>query len=164
MAAPPPLPGEDDAPQSSSPPPLSDGKPKDPPRGRKFPCRQCGAKLDFDPDARGLKCPYCGFTEVIPQADDDQRASIREHDLEEFLEASEEKAGVAVSDRYSQVQCEGCGAVVVVQDKLATDKCPYCGTHLENKPEEVRDLIVPESVMPFALSDRAARTEFNTWL
>jgi len=163
MSAPPPLPGED-APQSSSPPPLPDAKQKDPPRGRKFPCRQCGAKLDFDPEARGLKCPYCGFTEVIPEADDDQRASIREHDLEEYLEAHEQKAGVAVSDRYSQVQCGGCGAVVVVQDKLATDKCPYCGTHLENKPEEVRDLIVPESVMPFALSDREARTEFNTWL
>src|SRR5262245_63038915 len=57
MAAPPPLPGENDSPL---PPP--DGKQKDPPRGRKFPCRQCGAKLDFDPEARGLKCPYCGYT------------------------------------------------------------------------------------------------------
>jgi len=159
MALPPPLPEE-----NGSPPPLPDGKQKDPPRGRKFPCRQCGAKLDFDPTARGLKCPYCGFTEVIPEADDDQRASVREHDLEEFLANYESKGGVAVSDRYSQVQCDGCGAIVVVQDRLATDKCPYCGTHLENKPEEVRDLIVPESLLPFTHSDRDARDRFNTWL
>src|SRR5262245_15580121 len=159
MAAPPPLPGENDSPL---PPP--DGKQKDPPRGRKFPCRQCGAKLDFDPEARGLKCPYCGYTEVIPKADDDERASIREHDLEEFLDKYEHKGGVAVSNRYSQVKCDGCGAVVVVQDRLATDKCPYCGTHLDNKPEEVRDLIVPESLLPFALSGREARDEFNRWL
>src|SRR5437867_3080431 len=99
MAVPPPLPGDSDSP----PPP--NGKHKDPPRGRKFPCRQCGAKLDFDPEARGLKCPYCGFTEVIPDADDDQRASVREHDLDEFLEAHEGRARAAVSDRYSQVTC-----------------------------------------------------------
>jgi len=159
MAAPPPLPGED-----NSPPPLPADKQTDPPRGRKFPCRQCGAKLDFDPAARGLKCPYCGFTEVIPEAEDDERSSIREHDLEAFLEEHEHRAEVSVSDRYSQVKCEGCGAVVVMQDRLATDKCPYCGTHLENKPEAIEHLIVPESLLPFTVSDREARDRFNKWL
>jgi DNA-directed RNA polymerase subunit RPC12/RpoP len=160
MALPPPLPGDSE----SDPPSPPDVKQKDPPRGRKFPCRQCGAKLDFDPEARGLKCPYCGFTEVIPEADDDKRASVREHDLEEFLENHEDRARVAVSDRYSQVTCTGCGAVVVIQDRLATDKCPYCSTHLENKPEAVEDLIAPESLLPFGLSDRHARDKFNAWI
>src|SRR5262245_8930229 len=169
MSQPPPLPGD----AKHAPPPLPDGeksdppydgKQKDPPRGRKFPCRQCGAKLDFDPEARGLKCPYCGFTEVIPEADDDERASVREHDLEEFLEKNEDRGRVAVSDRYSQVTCTGCGAVVVIQDRLATDKCPYCGTHLENKPEAVENLIPPESLLPFTLSDRHARDKFNAWI
>jgi DNA-directed RNA polymerase subunit RPC12/RpoP len=160
MAQPPPLPGDSE----SSPPPPPDVKQKDPPRGRKFPCRQCGAKVDFDPEARGLKCPYCGFTEVIPEADNDERASVREHDLEEFLEKHEDRARVAVSDRYSQITCTGCGAVVVIQDRLATDKCPYCGTHLENKPEAVDDLIAPESLLPFTVSDRHAREKFNAWI
>jgi hypothetical protein len=33
--------------------------------GRKFPCEKCGARLDFDPSARALKCPYCGHEEKI---------------------------------------------------------------------------------------------------
>ena len=42
---PPPLP-------KKTPPPLPEPEPKAPPAGRKFPCRQCGARLDFDPAAR----------------------------------------------------------------------------------------------------------------
>jgi DNA-directed RNA polymerase subunit RPC12/RpoP len=157
MSAPPPLPGE-----RPEPPPLPDRP--EPPAGRKFPCRQCGAKLDFDPAARGLKCPYCGFTEVIPEADDDKRAEIREHDLEEFLDTQEDRAHAAIAGHSCQVKCEGCGAVVVLEDRVVTEKCPYCGTHLENRPEAVEHLIAPESVLPFSVSDREAREAFNGWL
>jgi DNA-directed RNA polymerase subunit RPC12/RpoP len=153
---PPPLPRK-------SPPPLP-AEPKAPPPGRRFPCRQCGAKLDFDPSARGLKCPYCGYTEHIPEADDDQKAAVREHDLEAFLTDQEKRGRAAITGRACQVTCTGCGAIVVLEDRVATEKCPYCGTHLENKPEEVRDLILPESVLPFTISDRDARNRFNTWI
>src|SRR5262245_49052387 len=128
MSGPPPLPRD-----RSGPPPLPAPEPKAPPPGRKFPCRQCGAKLDFDPAARGLKCPYCGYTEVIPDADDDDRAAVREHDLEDFLEHQEERAGARIAGHSYQVTCTGCGAVVLLEDRVATEKCPYCGTHLENK-------------------------------
>src|SRR6478609_11317232 len=102
---PPPLPGK-------SPPPSPEVEPKAPPAGRKFPCRQCGAKLDFDPSARGLKCPYCGFTEVIPDADEDEKADkIREHDFDAFLEGKEASGDAAIVGHSSQVQCTGCGAV-----------------------------------------------------
>src|SRR4051812_49407052 len=36
-----------------------------PAEGRKFPCKNCGARLDFDPSQRALKCPYCGHVEEI---------------------------------------------------------------------------------------------------
>jgi DNA-directed RNA polymerase subunit RPC12/RpoP len=159
MSHPPPLPGDDPVP-----PPLPADRATRPPPGRKFPCRQCGARLDFDPAARGLKCPYCGFTEVIPEADDDQRAAVREHDLEDFLANFEDRAHAAIAGHSCQVRCDGCGAIVVLEDRVATEKCPYCGTHLENRPEAVEDLIAPESVLPFAVSDREARAAFDRWL
>ncbi|MEI8197761.1 MAG: hypothetical protein WCI73_17850, partial [Phycisphaerae bacterium] len=39
-----------------------------PDTGRKFPCQACGARLDFDPTLRALKCPYCGHVEEINPA------------------------------------------------------------------------------------------------
>lgn len=173
MSTPPPLPLGSDLPKpdTGGPPPFPEPPRKEthvgkaPPAGRKFPCKQCGAKVEYDPEARGLKCPYCGFTEVIAPADDDAKAEqIKEHDLEEFLAHQEERANATIGGHSSQVRCGGCGAVILLEDKVATDKCPYCNTHLENKPEEVQNLIAPESVLPFAVSERGARDNFTKWL
>ncbi len=155
----------------SVPPPLPEPQPetptvsKAPPPGRKFPCKQCGAKLDFDPAARGLKCPYCGFTEVIAPADEQTRAErVKEHDLDDFLAKKEEAADAAIGGHSSQVTCTGCGAVILLEDKVATAQCPYCRTHLENQPEAVKNLVAPESVLPFAVAERDARGAFVKWV
>jgi DNA-directed RNA polymerase subunit RPC12/RpoP len=143
---------------SSSPPearePLS---PSGPPAGRKFPCAKCGAKLDFDPRSRALQCPYCGYTQAIePSA-----ARIEKHDLEAQLQQG--TAGV-VPGRSSQVTCTACNAVVLLEDNVATDRCPYCGTHLENQPQAAEAMIQPEGILPFAVTYRQAVDGFGRWL
>jgi DNA-directed RNA polymerase subunit RPC12/RpoP len=132
---------------------------KAPPVGRKFPCGKCGARLDFDPSERALKCPYCGhFEEIKPD-----KAGVQERDYEEYLN---KLAGhrTKLEGRSSQVRCTGCGAVVLLEDQVATDKCPFCGTHLENEPEEAQDMIPPESLLPFRVDIRKARDEFANWI
>ena len=104
---------------------------KAPPAGRKFPCPACGAKLDFDPSSKALKCPYCGHVEQI-QHDTD---GVEEHDFDAYLKHHAGIDKTAIPGRSEQVRCTGCGAVVLLEDKVATDNCPYCSTHLENKPE-----------------------------
>lgn len=141
--------------KEDAPPPESKG----PPSGRKFPCKQCGARLDFDPSARGLKCPYCGFLEKIePSAD-----NVQERDFNEYFDKLAGK-GTTIAGRSSQVTCTGCGAVVLLEDKITTDKCPYCLTHLENKPVTAEAMIAPEGVLPFKVDHRQAIAAFNDWL
>jgi DNA-directed RNA polymerase subunit RPC12/RpoP len=130
-----------------------------PPKGRKFPCPQCGAKLDFNPAEQALKCPYCGHLEEIQVGDQ----AIEEHDYETYLQrlADEE---VTVQGLAKEVRCTGCGAIVMMEETLATDKCPFCTTHLENEPEPVHAMIPPESLLPFRLNDSQARDAFNHWI
>jgi predicted RNA-binding Zn-ribbon protein involved in translation (DUF1610 family) len=132
---------------------------KAPPTDRKFPCGQCGAKLDFDPSARSLKCPYCGHVEEIKP----DRKGVQERD---YLEYIKKLAGqkTVLEGHSSQVRCTGCGAIVLLEDKMATEKCPFCGTHLENKPEAAEAMIAPESVLPFKVDIHRAREEFNKWI
>jgi DNA-directed RNA polymerase subunit RPC12/RpoP len=144
-----------DAPQSK-PPTVT----KAPPAGRKFPCAECGAKLDFDPSSRALKCPYCGHVEQIQPAD----GAIEEHDFEAYLKNHAGVEVTAIPGRSEQVRCTGCGAIVLLEDKLVTDRCPYCSTHLENKPESAEAMIPPESLLPFAVEQRAARALFVQWI
>jgi len=131
-----------------------------PPAGRKFPCPSCGARLDFDPAARGLKCPFCGYEQKIEKGDSEE---VAERDFTDYLDR-EEGLGKAIPGRSSEVRCTGCGAMVLLEDKIETDTCPFCATHLENKPEAVKAMIPPESLLPFKLDLRKARDEFDTWL
>jgi len=130
-----------------------------PPADRKFPCGKCGARLDFDPTCRSLKCPYCGFTEVIEPSS----KQVQERDWEEFWRTAGSNE-TTLAGRSSQVTCSVCGAVVLLDDKLAADRCPYCGTFLENKPEAAKGMIAPEGILPFAVNERQAAQAFNGWI
>lgn len=133
---------------------------KAPPAGRKFPCPSCGARLDFDPAARGLKCPYCGFEQQIERGDP---AEVAERDYDEYLDR-EEARGRAIPGRSSETRCPGCGANVLLEDHVATDRCPFCTTHLESKPEAAHAMLPPESLLPFTVDLRDARDAFAAWL
>jgi DNA-directed RNA polymerase subunit RPC12/RpoP len=131
--------------------------PQAPPPGRQFPCVKCGARLDFDAAARALHCPYCGYTQTIAPAD----RAVREHDFEsEVLHAPE----ATLPGRSCEVKCNTCGAVVLLEDKVATDRCPYCGNHLENKPKAAEAMVPPEAVLPFAVDSRKAAGAFGAWI
>jgi predicted RNA-binding Zn-ribbon protein involved in translation (DUF1610 family) len=131
-----------------------------PPEGRKFPCPSCGARLDFDPRQRGLACPYCGHTEQI---DRDTSAAVLERDYLKYLDKLETDA-TPIPGRETQVRCDGCGAMVLLEEKVVTDRCPFCGTHLENEPVAVVGMISPEALLPFRVDLRAAREAFSAWL
>jgi uncharacterized Zn finger protein (UPF0148 family) len=133
---------------------------KAPPAGRKFPCPQCGARLDFDPSAQGLSCPYCGFHQEIQT---DEQQEVLERSYQEYFGREESKIK-AIVGRSSQTKCPGCGAVVLLEDKVATERCPFCHTHLEAKSEKVEGMIEPESVLPFQIDLRKARDAFQKWV
>ena len=131
---------------------------KAPPPGRKFPCLKCGAKLDFDPSSRALQCPYCGYKQDIEPS----KQTIEEHDFEALLKQG--GVGEVLEGRSTQVTCGACNAVVLLEDKVVTDKCPYCASNLENKPEAAEAMIAPEGVVPFAVNDRKAIDAFSNWI
>ena len=131
-----------------------------PPAGRKFPCPSCGARLDFDPAVRGLKCPFCGYQQAIQKG---VAGDVLERDIDDYL-GREEAGGKAIPGRETQTRCPGCGAVVLLEEKVATDRCPFCATALENAPESAAGMIPPESLLPFAVELRTAREGFTAWL
>ncbi len=139
---------------------MTDPPPPKPPAGRKFPCVQCGARLDFDPRARGLVCPYCGHLEVIVT---DEVAEVVERDYLDALGQADAGAK-AIPGHAVETKCPGCGAVVALDDTVAADACPFCTTHLETAPAAAAGLLPPESLIPFAVDLRGARDAFAAWI
>jgi DNA-directed RNA polymerase subunit RPC12/RpoP len=131
-----------------------------PPAGRKFPCKNCGARLDFDPSQRALKCPYCGYVEQIAPA----KTAVQERDYQQALSKIGMDTGT-ITGRSSEVRCPGCGAMVLLEDNVETQSCPFCATHLENVPRTAAAaMICPESLLPFRIPQREAIAAFNNWI
>jgi DNA-directed RNA polymerase subunit RPC12/RpoP len=165
MSTPPPLPSEGPPPLPTPTPglPPVDKEPtlsKAPPKGKLFPCLNCGAKVEFDPRERALKCPYCGHTTAV----EGNGGAVEERDFNEYASKLVKGRAGGIAGRSTQVKCSGCGATVLLEDKVVTDECPFCGTHLKNEPEAVEGMIPPESLIPFRLDLRAARGAFEKWL
>src|SRR5262249_2806223 len=116
----------------------------------KFPCSQCGARLDFDPSVHSLKCPYCGHVEKIQR----EARAVEEHDFDAYLRDGGGQSTIA--GRTSQVKCNTCGAVVLLEDRVASDKCPYCASFIENKPETAQRMVPPDCMLPFRVDSKHA--------
>jgi hypothetical protein len=95
---------------------------------------------------------------------EDGRGEVEERDFYEYAQRLAQQTLTPIEGRSTQTRCGGCGAMVLLEDKVVTDECPFCGTHLENQPEAVKNMIRPESLIPFRVDLRQAREAFTRWL
>src|SRR5262245_40782920 len=101
---------------SSSTPPIPSAQPGQ----RQFPCRQCGAALQFEPGQTCLKCPYCQAENEIEAGN----ATVAELDFDSALKDLAEEAG---THEILTVKCAGCGAESEFSRNVTADRCPFCG-------------------------------------
>ena len=123
---------------------------------RQFPCKQCGAKLEFAPDAQVLKCPYCGCENAIAAA----TAPVEELD---FRAALSRQGDVSDTHESQRVKCSHCGAETTMPPDAAAGLCPFCGSSIVFTGQTSR-LIKPGALLPFAVTREAAFNDFRGWI
>ncbi len=120
---------------------------------KEFPCRQCGAKMTFDPAAQAVACPYCGHEHMAAR----QQQQMLRHD--------------------SQHTRTGRGAVVATTRALTLAVVVVCvpGVFLGAQAKNVNlavvsltsltdgvcDLLRPESVVDCELQGNATGADAN---
>ncbi len=127
---------------------------------RRFPCAQCGAKLEFAAGTDGLVCPYCGRENVIGGAENAGISPHEELDLQSTLSRME---AAAPSYATESVKCQACAASIARPPNLESFACPYCGSNIVTTAESTR-LIKPRGVLPFKVTRDAATLAFRGWL
>lgn len=126
------------------------------PTARFFPCKQCGAKLQFEPGTTLLKCPYCSAENAIEGVD--ERAT--ERDFEAELARLE---GAHASETVDTVQCNGCRAVLTLAPNITSLTCPFCGANIVNQGRAM-NLILPDCLLPFMFRRDKAEGAFRKWI
>jgi hypothetical protein len=120
---------------------------------KQFECKNCGAHLEFDPNTQAMKCDFCDSVEIIPV----EHKTIFEHD---FFSAPTSLGWDWV---VNTIKCDSCGATTTWQQKVAGD-CAFCGSpHVKQQPTD-KNIIRPESLVPFKVDDKKAKQFFHDWI
>ena len=140
-------------PSASSPAPAAPAGPL------QFPCKNCGAKLDYAPGTTSLKCPYCGTENAIAV----EAKPIVEHKIEELaMMASTQATGFGTQTR--SFKCRNCTATSTVPGNVQATRCPFCGSTVVFEQSANPNMVRPESVIPFAINADGATQKFRLWL
>jgi predicted RNA-binding Zn-ribbon protein involved in translation (DUF1610 family) len=122
-------------------------------------CPSCSAAIKFDPSSGTLTCPYCGYSEEIPQPDLDADKVAQELKFEEALERGNFDWG----EEKKVVICNACSAESVYDVLEVANVCPYCGSnHVMESAAE--DSLAPNGVIPFAITREKANENFQAWM
>lgn len=124
-----------------------------------FPCNACGAKLEFNPQAGRLKCPYCGHEEAVPDSPD----ALAEIPYEDYL-ATRKVQTTLLSETALEVACPGCRARITFQPPDVAGNCPFCGTSIIAKGEKAHPVVTPNGILPCKIPQKQARDRIRQWM
>jgi DNA-directed RNA polymerase subunit RPC12/RpoP len=123
---------------------------------RQFPCKQCGAMLEFEPGTRALKCQYCGELNEIAL----EQSPIEELDFAQQVLAMR---NAEPTREATVIHCDGCGAESSLPEGQASGDCPFCGRAVV-ATSITKSVIKPRSLLPFAIKSDRAKASFDQWL
>ena len=159
-----------DTPLPDVPPPLPGSPPPLPPEASvaasevaaldKHHCPACGAEARWDAGRQALVCPYCGTVSPAELASDG--TIVKEHDLALALRAIPDSARGWERDRIS-VQCQSCKAISLFEPTRVAQRCEFCGSPSVVPYKDTRNVIYPESLLPFSVSEAQVREAMRKW-
>lgn len=127
-----------------------------------FPCEACGAQLAFAPGQTSLACPSCGHVQEIAAGDRSEvEEALREHDYATVVASLRRDA---TYEETRAVRCPSCGAQTEFPEGTQAATCPFCATPLVAADAGPRRQIRPAAVIPFQLTEEAARAAMTDWL
>jgi hypothetical protein len=126
----------------------------------KHACPACGAEAHWNPAKRALVCPYCGTESPAALATDG--SLVEEHDLATALRAIPDDKRFWERTRVS-VQCRSCKAISLFEPERVAQRCDFCGSPAIVPYADTRAPIVPESVLPFKVSESNVREQMRRW-
>lgn len=124
----------------------------------RFPCKKCGATLQFAPGTTSLVCPYCSCANDITL--DPQHLQVRELDYQQTLADLRSKSQTF---EHKVVRCDGCSAQIEAPPSQASFPCPFCGTSIV-ATAFVATHIKPNGILPFKMTRDQAISVFRAWL
>lgn len=111
--------------------------------------------MDFDPQSGMMKCQSCANTVAIPAS----TTTVVAHALEDALAHVTHLSAEAL-----EVNCDGCGSVVVFEPPEVAGACSFCGAMIVAQPKAADPMIAPDAVLPVKVTKDVAQKEVRDWI
>ncbi|ARK26118.1 hypothetical protein SporoP37_00920 [Sporosarcina sp. P37] len=118
-------------------------------------CPSCGGNTAYNPETRGLKCPFCSH-EMPIEATVDHRIEL------DFNEAGNNLHHLW-NEEKRVFSCSSCGAESVLDANIIADFCSFCGSSHITVTEQNAG-IQPGLLIPFQISQEQAHAKFREWI
>ncbi|MDJ0757689.1 MAG: hypothetical protein QNJ45_29410 [Ardenticatenaceae bacterium] len=128
-------------------------------------CPQCTGAMRFEPEQQLMVCPFCHHTEdasakINLQKDEQFGQGALEQDFDAAIHTVR---GDARPVQMRLMQCQGCGTEFVLGAATLSVTCPYCSSVYVTEAAETIELIPPQGVIPFALTQDDAKQAVVRW-
>ncbi len=123
-------------------------------------CPACGAEANWNAARQALVCPYCGTVSPATLASDG--SLVAEHDLALALRAIPDDQRGFAQDRAA-VQCQSCKAISLFEAARVAQRCEFCGSPSVVPYTKTRNVIYPESLLPFTYAETQVREAIRRW-
>ncbi|MCK6566586.1 MAG: hypothetical protein L6Q45_02690 [Anaerolineales bacterium] len=123
----------------------------------RFMCPKCGGRMAFSPDGSSLVCDYCARQNPLGKGGATDAGK-------DFITAMATMKGHGSPLQEQVFHCNGCGAEFILPPKQITADCAYCGSPHVVSLEKAKDLLAPDSVIPFAFDQKKAVRLLVEWV
>ena len=121
-------------------------------------CPSCGGTMIFQPGFNNLLCQSCGHKETIPEL----VSKIPVNELD-FLTA-QNTASHDWGMEAKVVTCKQCGAETIQNKLQLSGLCPFCGSTTVEAVDPAQDIMAPNGIIPFKITEKRALYIFKDWI
>lgn len=126
-------------------------------QAERFMCPKCGGRMTFSPDGSSLVCDYCARQNPLG-------AGGGAENEKDFIVAMATIKGHGKPLQEQVFHCNGCGAEFILPPKQISANCAYCDSPHVVSLEKSKDLVAPNSILPFAFDQKRATRLLIDWV
>ena len=112
----------------------------------------------FEPGHDRLECQSCGHREMITEL------VSKLHVVEESFAAASTHESNDWGMETQVIRCSQCAGEIIDNKLSISTRCPFCGSTSVQPVGPGEDILAPDGVIPFKISEKRATMIFKTWL
>lgn len=150
-------------PNQAQPQPAADAQPREV-EAEQFQCPRCASLMNYTPDGQALLCEFCSFRQELDVPEAHVQSEYGIGGLEkDFIAALATAKGHSQPVAMRAIQCMGCAIEFVLAPEVLSITCPYCDSVYVTETAETREILPPQALIPFSISQNDVQLIMRAW-